>query len=144
MRRDRYCPRPDLWRFWELRGEMSRIYSPDLTFSAISAASPESFVLMIVCRFMTVIWSPEMVATMGSELSFAAGFFLVGCSSGRGILPMSAVAPAATAATPTPYFRNSLRETFLFEIFPDSFSTLSSDVNRFLGVGVWNCTYRFF
>src|SRR5712664_820371 len=124
MRRGRYCPRPDLWRFWELRGERSRIYSPDLTFSAISAASPESFVLMIVCPFMTVIWSPETVATMGSELSFAAGFFLVGCSSGRGILPMRAVAPAATAATPTPYFRNSLRDTMRDSCSESDFSSV--------------------
>ena len=48
-------------------------------------------------------------------------------------MPISAVAPAATAATPTPYFRNSLRETFLFELFSDSFCTLSSDVKLISG-----------
>ncbi len=106
----------------------------------MSAASPESFVLMIVCPFMTVTWSPVTVATMGSELSFAAGVFLADCSSGRGILPINAVAPAAIAATPTPYFRNSLRETFLFELFSGSFSTLSSDVNRFLAPVVYDYT----
>jgi hypothetical protein len=73
------------------------------------------------------------VATMGSELSLEAGVFFAGWSSIRGILPISAVAPAATAATPTPYFRNSLRETFLFELFSDSFCTLSSDVKLISG-----------
>src|SRR5438445_1428442 len=123
---------------------MSRIYSPALIFSAMSAASPESLVLTMVCPFITVTWSPLTVATIGSELSFAAGVFFEGCPSGMGILPISAVAPAATAATPTPNFRNSLRETFLFWLFSDSFSTLSSDVNRFRAVLVYNRTKRFF
>src|SRR2546427_12837203 len=140
MRTDRYCLRLDPWRFSELLDEMSRHYSPALIFSAISAARPESFVLTMVCPFMTVTWSPATVATIGSELSFTAGVFFVGRSSRRGILPISAVAPAATAATPTPYFRNSLRETFLFWLFPGSFSVLSSAVNRFLAVLVGYCT----
>src|SRR5437870_9731652 len=134
MRTDPYCQQLDLWRSWELLDEMSRIYSPALIFSAMSAASPESLVLTMVCPFITVTWSPLTVATIGSELSFAPGVLFEGCPSGRGILPISAVAPAATAATPTPNFRNSLRETFLFWLFSDSFSTLSSDVNRFLAV----------
>src|SRR6266446_1224799 len=140
MRTGQYCLQLDPWRFWELLDEMSRIYSPELIFSAISAARLESFVLMMVCPFMTVTWSPATVATIGSELSLLGGVFFVGRDSGRGILPISAVAPAATAATPTPYFRNSLRETFLFELASDSCSALSSAVNGFLAVLVWICT----
>src|SRR3989441_9018637 len=140
MRTDPYCQQLDLWRSWELLDEMSRIYSPALIFSAMSAASPESLVLTMVCPFITVTWSPLTVATIGSELSFAAGVFFEGCASGRGILPISAVAPAATAATPTPYFRNSLRETFLFELSSGSFPIPASAVNRFLAVLIWNCT----
>src|SRR6266849_256950 len=140
MRIDLYCQQLGLWRSWVLLDEMSRIYSPALIFSAMSAARPESFVLTMVCPFMTVTWSPATVATIGSELLFTAGVFFVGCPSGRGILPIRAVAPAATAATPTPYFRNSLRETLLFELSSGSFSFLSSAVNRFLAVLLWNCT----
>src|SRR5260370_40062399 len=67
---------------------------------------------------MTVSWSPLTEATMGSALSFAGGVF--GCSVGIGILPMRAVAPAATAAAPTPYFKKSLRDILLFESRSDS------------------------
>src|SRR6266571_1023689 len=132
MRTDPYCQQLDLWRSWELLDEMSRIYSTALIFPAMSAASPESLVLTLVCPFITVTWSALRGATIGWEFSFVAGVFVEGCPSGRGILPISAVAPAATAATPTPNFRNSLRETFLFWLFSDPFSVLSSDVNRFL------------
>ena len=55
---------------------------------------------------------------MGSALSFAAGVF--GCSVGIGILPMRAVAPAATAAAPTPNFKKSLRDILLLESCSDS------------------------
>src|SRR5437667_9831227 len=84
MRTDPYCQQLDLWRSWELLDGMSRIYSPALIFSAMSAASPESLVLTMVCPFITVTWSPLTVAKIGSEFSFIVGVFLEGCHSGGG------------------------------------------------------------
>src|SRR5436853_3435293 len=99
MHTDRYCQQLDLWKSWELLDEMSRIYSPALIFSAISAASPESLVLTMVCPFITVTWSPLTVATIGSEPSFAPSVFFEGCPSGSGIFLIRAVDQAATAAS---------------------------------------------
>src|SRR3989441_13299707 len=100
MRTDPYCQQLDLWRSWELLDGMSRIYSPALIFSAISAARPESLVLTMVCPFITVTWSPLTVATIGSELSFAAGGF-AGWPFGGGVLAIRPVVPAANSQPPT-------------------------------------------
>src|SRR5712692_2880197 len=88
----------------------------------MASARPESFTLTSLCPLITVRFSPSTVTTIGSEPWLLGGEVLSGLA-GSGILPIIAVAPAATAATPTLYFRKSLRDILFFGSSDSTFSS---------------------